>query len=107
MTTQQVKSTNEAECWATSRMNLYSYLVYDVEAESTTAINTVAITVALADASTFGYFLGPVLGETISARVTMRADPTMAGALPDDGECPDAGGNGNGNGGGGGGGPKK
>lgn len=86
MTTQQLKSENDARCWAKAKLNLYSYLAYDVDATSTADVNSVVIRVALSDASAFGYFLGPVFGETISARVTMRANPDLAD-LPEGAAC--------------------
>jgi len=100
MTTQHVTTTNEAKCWAISQLNLYSSLVYNVEATSTKQLNSVAISVPVVDASNFGYFLGAVLGNTISARVTMRADPTIKDSLPEGAACATSGGGGGGGGGG-------
>jgi Flp pilus assembly protein TadG len=97
MTTQQLTSNSDARCWAKAKLNLYSYLAYDVEATSTTDMNSVVIKVALSDASAFGYFLGPVLGETISARVTMRANPELTN-LPEGAACAAGGGGGKGGG---------
>ena len=99
MTTQQLQSEAAAKCWAESEMSLYSHLAYQVDAQSSMQFNTVSITVALNDASSLGYFLQPVLGETISARVTMRADPTLDAALPENGTCPAPGNGGGGDGG--------
>ena len=98
MTTQQLKSENDAMCFAKAELNLYSYLAYEVDATSTADVNSVVIEVALADASAFGYFLGPVLGETITARVTMRSNPDLS-ILPEGSACAGTGGGG-GNGGG-------
>ena len=91
MTTRSITSVAEAECWAEAQLSLYNYLVYEVDAASTADTNSVTIQVPLADASAFGYFIGPVLGNTISATVTMRADPTLSGVL-EQGDCGGAGG---------------
>jgi len=105
MTTGQVATMNDAECWAQTELTQTSHLVYNVETTSTKDFNSVRITVPLNDASTFGYFLTPVLGETINARVTMRTEPERKTGLPQGDVCVVAtggtGGNGNGNGGGG------
>lgn len=115
MTTQRVVSEYDAECWARSQLAVYTDLNYTVvQADSTPQFNTLQIEIPLVDVSTFGYFLGPVLGNDISARVIMRADPGLD-QLPSGTECVTSvgagGGGGPGGGGGGGGGngggPKK
>lgn len=87
MTTRHIESLTEARCWAKAQLAVSSDLTFTVEAGSTLQYNTVHITVPMDDASSFGYFIGPVLGESISARVTMRADPTIKTVLPDEGDC--------------------
>lgn len=110
MTTGQVATKNDAECWAKTELTQTSHLAYNVETTSNEDYNSVRITVPLNDASTFGYFLQPVLGETISARVTMRTEPERKSGLPQGDACVVAtggggtGGGGNGGGGGGNGG---
>jgi len=103
MTSRSINTLAEARCQAEQQLNLYSFLTYDVDVFSSQDINSVTIRVPLDDVSAFGYFIKhSVLGESISATVTMRADPTIKEAM-EQGTC-DNGGGGNGGGGTGGGG---
>jgi uncharacterized membrane protein YgcG len=101
MTTQQIRSIPEARCYTETKLSGFSDLIFTVELESTSQFNSVQISVLLDDAAVFGYLLDPVLGTTIDAQVTMRADPTKTEALPETGVCLTGGGNNGGNNGGG------
>lgn len=86
----QLQTENDAVVYANEQLNLYdpAYTVSATRDVSTSM--TVVINVDVVDAAVFGHFLTPVLGNTMSARVVMRSDPSLVFAS--------AGGGGNGNG---------
>jgi len=72
----QLKTENAAVIYANQQLNLYdpAYVVTATRDRTNGVVTsmTVVITVDVADAAIFGYFLTPVLGSAMEARVRMR-----------------------------------
>ena len=88
----QLQTENDAIVYANQQLNLYDPAYVVTATRDTATAMTVVITVDVVGATIFGYFLTPVLGETMVARIVMRSDPSLV--LASGG----GGGNGNGNG---------
>ena len=76
MTTGQIESNEDAQTHAYGQL-FASNKPYSVIADYDPATAmTVVITVPMADVTVFGFFVRPVLGETMNARVVMRSEPS-------------------------------
>ncbi len=71
----QLTSAADAESYAAEQLTLHDNPYQITATRDPNAKMEVVISVGIADAMIFGAFLGPVLGNTIQARVVMRAEP--------------------------------
>ncbi|HSF95368.1 MAG TPA: TadE family protein [Thermohalobaculum sp.] len=74
MTTQVIKTDQEAENWAESRLSIYPHN-YTVDATSTPAYVSVVISAQVVDLVPFGAFTRRFLARDVFARVIMRQRP--------------------------------
>ena len=78
LSTGQLPTEGAAVVYANQQLNLYDPAYVVTVDRNPNDRMTVVITVDIADATVFGYFLTPVLGDTMEARVVMRSDPYLA-----------------------------
>ncbi len=71
----QLTSAADAESYAAGQLTMHDNPYQVTATHDPIASMEVVISVGIADAMIFGAFLGPVLGNTVQARVVMRSEP--------------------------------